>query len=153
VITRSPTLPRAEQPELGRLDPSQALLVGGAASSGPLPTARTVKALLEAAFSTASPDRRIGDEARARLLAGCLPAATASRWRTGLGLEPPAVLVPDAVVEAEQLLRRLPAREPLDLTGLRALVPAEVVDLVCTVAALRVALAAAAPASAPALAA
>jgi hypothetical protein len=145
VVTRTPALPRAEPPDLGRLDPSQALLLGAAAAEGPLPTARTVKALLEPAFATGSPDRRMGDEARARLLASCLPPSLASRWRTGLGLEPPAVLVPDAVREAEQLLSTLPASSAIDLASLRALEPAEVLDLVCTVAALRLALRAAAP--------
>jgi hypothetical protein len=150
---RSHALPRAEVPELGRLDPSQALIVGGAAAAGPLPTARTVKTLLEAAFGSSSPDRRIGDEARARLLTGCLPPELASRWRAGLGLEPPAVLVPAAVADAERLLASLPAASPLDLAAFDALEPAEVVDLVCTVAALRLALKAGAPPSTLSLAA
>jgi hypothetical protein len=145
VVTRTPALPRAEEPDLQRLDPSQALLVGRAAASGPLPTTRLIKTLLEAAFSSTSPDRRVGDEARVRLLGACLPRELASRWKTGLGLEPPTVLVPDAVRDAERLLARLPAASALDPADYAALAPGEIVDLVCTVASMRLALKAAAP--------
>lgn len=146
VVARAHALPRVEEPDLVRLDPSQALAIGRAATAGPLPVARLVKTLLEAAFGSNSPDRRIGDDTRARLLGACMPAAIASRWRGGLGLEPPTVLVPDAVVATERLLARLPAREAIDPADLGALEPAEIVDCVCTVAAVRLALRAAGPA-------
>lgn len=153
VVTRTPALPRADEPDLQRLDPSQALLLGRAATSGPLPTTRLIKTLLEAAFSSASPDRRIGDEARVRLLGPSLPRELASRWKTGLGLEPPTVLVPDAVRDAERLLARLPAPAPIEPADFAALAPGEIVDLVCTVAAMRLAMKAAAPLSPVSLAA
>jgi hypothetical protein len=139
VVARSHALPRAEAPDLVRLDPAQALAIR-AAEAGPLPIARMVKALLEAAFGSGSPDRRIGDETRARLLGACMPPAIASRWRGGLGLEPPAVLVPDAVLATERLLAILPAGAAIDPAEFGALELGEIVDCVCTVAAVRLAL-------------
>lgn len=105
------------EPNLPRLAPEQALLLGGPLQHLPLASARVFAAALETALG---PDATwpIADDAMTRMLGDLLPTTWQGPWRRGQGLEPPAVFVPVAWASVRALVGGLHARKPVSAIGM-----------------------------------